>query len=367
MKKQINPTIKAHLIRSAFYLLLLVAVCAIPFALASLSRGTAKQSVTKPAAKPNAAANMYLSQTGQSSDGIFRAPARPKISAPAATDISKAPSLPRTSQIPLANTGVIAAHVIHVPPAPKAPQVILYDQYDNASLNATADETFTDFTGFDSDLADDFVVPGGQTWNVESIDADGTYFNGSGPANSFNVFIYVDSGGLPGTQVYSTLNQTWTQTGTTFTVDLSPAAVLTPGTYWIEIQANMTFSVGGQWGWTDRTVLSNSPAAWQNPGGGFGTPCTTWGQRGATCGIDPGVPDQVYRINGTIVSGTPSPTPTPTASPTPTPTATCQVTYTTATGTGTVLAGGTDIGNHCDDCFTQIDLPFPVNVYGAPV
>jgi hypothetical protein len=34
MKKQTNSTIKAHLIRGAFYLLLLVAVCAIPFALA---------------------------------------------------------------------------------------------------------------------------------------------------------------------------------------------------------------------------------------------------------------------------------------------------------------------------------------------
>jgi hypothetical protein len=34
MKKQINPTIKAHLIRGAFYLVLLLAVCAIPFALA---------------------------------------------------------------------------------------------------------------------------------------------------------------------------------------------------------------------------------------------------------------------------------------------------------------------------------------------
>src|SRR5207244_13185864 len=100
-----------------------------------------------------------------------------------------------------------------------------------------------------------------------SIDADGTYFNGSGPANSFNVFIYVDSGGLPGTQVYSTLNQTWTQTGTTFTVDLSPAAVLTPGTYWIEIQANMTFSVGGQWGWRVRPVLFNCVEDWHKAGG----------------------------------------------------------------------------------------------------
>src|SRR5438477_12978083 len=43
MKKQINPTTKAHLIRGAFYLLLLLAVCAIPFALARPGiRGTAR-------------------------------------------------------------------------------------------------------------------------------------------------------------------------------------------------------------------------------------------------------------------------------------------------------------------------------------
>jgi len=45
MKKQINPTIKAHLIRSAFYLLLLMAICVIPFALAQ--RNGTSQSVTK--------------------------------------------------------------------------------------------------------------------------------------------------------------------------------------------------------------------------------------------------------------------------------------------------------------------------------
>jgi hypothetical protein len=39
MKKQINPSIKAHLIRGAFYLLLLIAVCAIPFALAQRNAG----------------------------------------------------------------------------------------------------------------------------------------------------------------------------------------------------------------------------------------------------------------------------------------------------------------------------------------
>ncbi len=52
MKKQINPNIKAHLIRGAFYLLLLIAACAIPFALAQ--RNVAKQGVAKQAAKSNA-------------------------------------------------------------------------------------------------------------------------------------------------------------------------------------------------------------------------------------------------------------------------------------------------------------------------
>jgi len=40
MKKRINPSTRAHLIRGAFYILLLLAVCAIPFALAQ--RNTAK-------------------------------------------------------------------------------------------------------------------------------------------------------------------------------------------------------------------------------------------------------------------------------------------------------------------------------------
>src|SRR5947207_1089889 len=39
MKKQTNPNIKAHLIRSAFYVLLLLAVCVIPFALGQRNIG----------------------------------------------------------------------------------------------------------------------------------------------------------------------------------------------------------------------------------------------------------------------------------------------------------------------------------------
>jgi len=45
MKKS-NPTVKAEILRSAFYLLLLLGVCAIPFALAQRSFNSRTTSVT---------------------------------------------------------------------------------------------------------------------------------------------------------------------------------------------------------------------------------------------------------------------------------------------------------------------------------
>ena len=270
MKKQINPTIKAHLIRGAFYLLLLVAVCAIPFALAQRhtpkQRSAAKSSTAVDKAKLVAA----RAKTGAPASLVGatkvaqRKPAGVQSRLP--YDVRRAPSLPRTSQVPQKTSGTAAAHLLRILPAPKAPQVVLYDQYDNAGGAASLSATFDDFPDFSADLADDFVVPAGETWNVQSIDADGVYFNGAGPAFDWNVFIYTDNGGLPGTQIYSALNQPVAVNGTTFTVNLTPAAVLSEGTYWIEIQANMDFATQGEWGWSDRTVQSNSSCSLAKPG-----------------------------------------------------------------------------------------------------
>ena len=365
MKKQIKPNIKAHLIRSTFYVLLLLAVCVIPFALAQ--RNTPKRSA---ATKPKVAATQIAANKAQLAAQLERAKSVPssligkrqlaqrKTASGQALlpyDVRRAPSLPRTSQAPLINVGAAGAHVIAVPARPKAPQVVLYDQYDNAGGTASLSATFTDFPTFDSDLADDFVVPGGQTWNVDSIDADGVYFNGAGPATDWNVFIYTDSGGLPGTQIYSTTNIPITEVGTTFTANLVPAAVLSAGTYWIEIQANMTFGTQGEWGWSDRTVQSNNSAAFQNPGGGLGV-CPTWTAK-LTCIPTATGPDCVYRINGTTGGGgTPSPTPTGT------PGGNCGD-YTFALGTATFVPGVDDIGLDCDDCGVDVVLPFPVHFY----
>src|SRR5690349_8200819 len=46
MKRQIHPTIKAHLLRGGFYVILLIAVCVIPFAVAQ--RAKTSRSVVRP-------------------------------------------------------------------------------------------------------------------------------------------------------------------------------------------------------------------------------------------------------------------------------------------------------------------------------
>jgi trimeric autotransporter adhesin len=99
MKKQ-NSSIKAHLLWSALILLSLVAVCAIPFALAqSRSRGTARQSVAKSAIllpsspKPAesklqipVAANADLQGASLKSDGVTKTPEAPVTENPDVQD-----------------------------------------------------------------------------------------------------------------------------------------------------------------------------------------------------------------------------------------------------------------------------------------
>ena len=261
--------------------------------------------------------------------------------------------------------GLATSRSAEAQPSPHAAAtaVVVWDQYNNAGTAVTLSATFTDSPAMNSDLADDFVVQD-YAWIVRWIDVDGAYFNGPGPANSFTVTFYYDNGGFPGNQVYTTF-ASWEQNGSTFRIhvcDNYPCqgqSVLNPGRYWVEIQANMTEKCCGEWGWTDRTVTNVNAAVWRNPSGFFGS-CQSWGRRGVTCGFDASAPDQVYRIYANVVP-TPTPTATPTATHTPTP---CGQ-YWTTSDTLPIVPGTTDIGNHCDNCDTAVTLPFPFRLYGV--
>lgn len=183
-------------------------------------------------------------------------------------------------------------------------KVLLYSQLDSPGAQATNSQNFEAANdAFDNELADDFVVPAAG-WVVDTVTVPGLYFNGPGPAPSVHVNFYANSGTLPGAAVVGCDYPAVVPADAAgdFTLTLAPACALAAGTYWVSVVANMNFTPSGQWGWSDRTVTSNNPAAWRNPGGGFGIPaCTGFAPRGATCGIDAPAPDQLFSLSGTVV------------------------------------------------------------------
>jgi hypothetical protein len=115
MKKQIDPTIKAYLIRGAFYLLLLQAVCAIPFALAqSRSRGTARGTVARAAVHPN------LTSLGPAVPHHYAVPANPDFAPPGVIQ-GQLSSLPTDGAAALAS-GATNATVVNKLGAPLFPE-----------------------------------------------------------------------------------------------------------------------------------------------------------------------------------------------------------------------------------------------------
>jgi len=118
-KRAIPPS--AHPLRGAFYLLLLVGVSVIPLALAQ--RNTTKQSVAKPAAKPNLSAITGLPPLAKS---ISARAAKPNLvlnpatggpqAAPAADGAVRAPTLSSgaTGANPVAPAGACQFHVLIV-------------------------------------------------------------------------------------------------------------------------------------------------------------------------------------------------------------------------------------------------------------
>ena len=244
MKKQ-NSSIKAHLLWSALILLSLLAVCAIPFALAqSRSRGTAKQSV----AKPNAVPSINL----QSIDGTV--PAQPQL-----------PNISQNDQSQLSNeatSGPSGVRSIGILPGPKFPNVILYNQYDNDLNNGIVSANRTDNSSLSAEAADNFVVPGGQTWTVTEVDIRSPV--GFTAPTSFAVTFYIDNGsGFPGTQVYTSSGLAVTG-NPDYIITLTVPAGLISGSYWVSAVGTIS---GTNWFWEGRSVTSNTfSTAWRPVG-----------------------------------------------------------------------------------------------------
>jgi hypothetical protein len=199
-----------------------------------------------------------------------------------------------------------------------------WDQYNNPATDAPVGIGSQKFepvmSGFDDQAADDFVIGAG--WGapyITGVRVMGEYSAGGGPASSFSIYFYQNgAGNLPGTLIAAFMNLSYVETPPDFLICLPNPFSVSPGTYWVSVQARQDSNPNGQWFWHNRTVQSNSGAAWQNPGNGYGTGCVTWNRKNA-CMVDQTWPDQVFQILGFREGPTPSPKPRPTPRPRPTP------------------------------------------------
>ena len=184
-----------------------------------------------------------------------------------------------------------------------APLVVLYDQTSSVNANSTSQNFEAAYDAYDDQAADDFVVTAGGGWNVTTVFAPGVYSTTHGTPSSMRVAFYGDAGGLPGAIIcdFPTLAFVEAPVGT-FTMTLPGGCLLSPGTKWVSVVANLNYGGGGgQWFWSTRTVLTGTASMWQNPGGGFATTCASWGTR-TTCLSGQTDPDMAFSLSGDIAS-----------------------------------------------------------------
>lgn len=163
----------------------------------------------------------------------------------------------------------------------QSPDAVLYDQNTDDNGIGIVSQNFPTSEGFDAydaQGADDFTVPANFKWKVTSIDVTGVYFNGSGPADSVHVTIYKSKKGKPNEAAIVSDQDgiTGDFSSGSFSITLPTAVTLKPGKYWVSVQANMAFFVGGEWGWETSNTLKAVADMWKNPGDGFATGCTAY-------------------------------------------------------------------------------------------
>ncbi len=183
--------------------------------------------------------------------------------------------------------------------AKKAPQYniaksgeVLFNQMTTPGTSMMVSQHFTGITNNTktSAVADDFIVPAGDIWEIGSIAVVGTYWqNDPGGGDTLNVYILNDNNGIPGDTAYGYFEYTnfikeeedngLGYINTYFEIFLPSDVTLTEGTYWISIQMYSDFDSTGQWGWFEHLydpAQNGNEWHWVNPKDGFGLGYTTW-------------------------------------------------------------------------------------------
>ena len=181
--------------------------------------------------------------------------------------------------------------------------VTLYDQNDEdagvAVISTVFDDAGPTYPLYDAYAADDFRVPPGHRWKIREVDVTGTYALGSDPPLQIDVQFYGSSKGLPsGFPLMDCWVSSFVENQGSFAIKLprSCNAGLKGGkTYWLSVVPLM---FQDEWTWETRNSRNRNPAAWENPGDGFGTGCTVWNVMTSCISTDGVGPDFMFTLKG---------------------------------------------------------------------
>jgi hypothetical protein len=163
--------------------------------------------------------------------------------------------------------------------------VVLYDNPSTGSGQGLSSTAYPGNSTCNDQLADDFVVPAGQAWNINEVDVgaispiqEEAIGNGDAPSR-VNVFIYPDAGGVPGTTALFTALDLPATNQPSYHVPLTGVPSLGSGTYWISVQQNGALCGEGRqtWDWELRTpLLPGSPGEAAGRDFFSESSCTEW-------------------------------------------------------------------------------------------
>jgi hypothetical protein len=159
---------------------------------------------------------------------------------------------------------------------------ILYDQGGPAVSGAPSQNFESSLDQYDAQGADDFVVTDAAGWTVSAFNfqiSPSTSPPGDPATATYDIEVFPDAVGVPGVSPvcsYPSAAGAVDPGITSLSVSLPTPCALAQGTYWIKMVVNLDSFVGGRILWSDNSSGSGANAEWQNPGGGFGTTCSTW-------------------------------------------------------------------------------------------
>ena len=156
---------------------------------------------------------------------------------------------------------------------------ILFAQVDGTATNGVISQNNVTAVTFDNILADDFIVPDGEVWQIAQVFVRGFYsaVTGtpappSGSCETADVHFFADGGGEPGDELEVRSATPSDDDSGQLTIDFDVVS-LASGMYWLGVVCNgplLDIGVVGRWNWFLNTSGPfGEPAHLINEGGGF--------------------------------------------------------------------------------------------------